>query len=269
MKKLAVGYCRVSTEGQLGDDKFGLDYQEELIRDFAAKNGYEIVNVFKDKGVSGASKDRPELGKILEGAVTNPPIEYVIVAKADRIARDVELYYTFKGMMKERNLTLISVTEDWSNGDKITGMIIENVFAMMAEIERANIKYRTSGGRKEKAKTGGYAGGRVPYGYKPVNHRLEIDPEEAKIVKRIFFMRDKENKTYPEIADVLKSEGVKTHWGKDFLSTTVRIICLNRKTYEGYYRYGDGTWVRGQQEPILVGSGTADNADPDSGKSDI
>lgn len=259
MKKIAVAYCRVSTEGQLGEDKFGLDYQEELIKEFAAKNGYEITDWFYDKGVSGAAKDRPALGRLLEGAVTNPPVEYVIVAKADRIARDVELYYTFKGMMKERNLTLISVTEDWSNGDKLTGMIIENVFAMMAEIERANIKYRTSGGRKEKAKMGGYAGGRVPYGYTAVNHQLVVNPEEAKIVKRIFFMKDKMGRTYPEIAEVLKSEGVKTHWGKEFLSTTVRIIYLNRKTYEGYYKYGDGTWVKGQQEAILPESDVSDS----------
>lgn len=250
--KRAVAYCRVSTEGQLGDDKFGIPYQKELIKDFAEKNDYEIEKWFYDEGVSGASKDRPGLGSLLEGGATNPPIEYVLVAKTDRIARDVELYYTFKGMLSAKGLTLISATEDWSSGDKLTGMIIENVFAMMAEIERSNIKYRTSGGRKEKAKLGGYAGGRAPYGYSVSNKQLVINPEEAEVVRQIFYMRDTEKKTFMEIADELNAKGIKTQWGGEFHHTTIRTILNNRKTYEGFYRYGkDGDWVRGMQEPIL------------------
>ena len=35
--KNAIGYCRVSTDGQVGDDRFGLDSQKEQILAYAEK----------------------------------------------------------------------------------------------------------------------------------------------------------------------------------------------------------------------------------------
>ena len=52
MKK-AVGYCRVSTDGQVGEDKFGIDSQKEQILEYAKRNDYEILEWFIDEGVSG------------------------------------------------------------------------------------------------------------------------------------------------------------------------------------------------------------------------
>lgn len=90
--KNAVGYVRVSTEGQVGDDKFGIDSQKQSILLYANDHGYNIVRWYIDEGVSGVKENRPELDKILyEDDVTNPPYEAVIVAKSDRMARDVKL----------------------------------------------------------------------------------------------------------------------------------------------------------------------------------
>jgi DNA invertase Pin-like site-specific DNA recombinase len=48
MKK-AVGYCRVSTDGQVGEDKFGIDSQKEQILEYAKRNDYEILEWFIDE----------------------------------------------------------------------------------------------------------------------------------------------------------------------------------------------------------------------------
>ena len=131
---------------------------EKLAKD----NDIEISNWFIDEGISGTSDKRPAFDKILSGEVTNPPIQYVIVAKADRISRDINLYYAYKNMLSKLNLEIISVSEDWSAQDKLTAMILENFLAMAAAVERESIRIRTSGGRKQKAKRGGYSGGRAP-----------------------------------------------------------------------------------------------------------
>ena len=252
--KTAVAYVRVSTSGQVGDDKFGIDAQKSQIYRYCRENSIKLIDWYIDEGISGAAKDRPAFGRLLEGAVTNPPVQYVVVAKADRIARDVELYYTFKGMLRKRGLEIISIAEDWSSADKLTGMIIENVFAMMSEIERVNIKYRTSGGRKIKANQGGYSGGRIPYGYVAIDGEYVINEEEAEIVRDIFRMRD-EGTTFAAIIESLKEKGYKARSGRDFVNSTVQSILANRRTYEGWYHYkgyGNGeVWVKGKHEAIL------------------
>lgn len=250
--KNVVAYCRVSTAGQLGEDKFGIEAQKQQVVNYCEKNGLRLIDWFIDEGVSGAAKDRPAFGRLLEGGATHPPIDAVVVAKADRIARDVELYYTFKGMLRQKGMEIISISEDWSSADKLTGMIIENVFAMMGEIERVNIKYRTTGGRKLKAKNGGYSGGRAPYGYSIVDGEYVINEAEAEIVRLIYGLRD-HGVTFQGIEETLKERGYKTRKGKYFAISTLQSILNNRKTYEGYYHYkgiGD-QWVLGRQKPIL------------------
>lgn len=253
MKKV-VAYCRVSTLGQTGDDKFGISAQKEQVSKYCSDHGLEVVDWYIDEGISGAEKDRPAFGKLLEGAVTNPPVEAVVVAKADRIARDVELYYTFKGMLRKRGLEIISISEDWSSADRLTGMIIENVFAMMGEIERVNIKYRTTAGRKLKANTGGYSGGKAPYGYMIAGGKYVVNEKEAEAVRLIFSLRDQEYTMY-EILDELKKKGYKSRKGKDIALSTLQSILNNRKTYEGYYHYkgmGNGEiWVKGQHQALI------------------
>ena len=79
-----VAYVRVSTDGQLGEDKFGLDAQREQIIEYCAKNDMNILKWYSDEGESGA-KCRPGFDEIVYGDVTNPPYEAVVVAKSDRI----------------------------------------------------------------------------------------------------------------------------------------------------------------------------------------
>ena len=56
--KRVVGYIRVSTDGQCGEDKFGLDVQRQSIQEYCSKHDMEIVRWFMDEGESGA-KERP------------------------------------------------------------------------------------------------------------------------------------------------------------------------------------------------------------------
>jgi len=250
--KRAVAYCRVSTEGQTGEDKFGIASQIDMIKEYCQKNDIEVVNWYIDEGISGAEKRRPALSRLLEGEVTNPPVEAVIVAKADRLARDINLYYGFKARLSEMNLEIISVKEDWSAQDKLTAMILENFMAVVAEIEKENIKVRMSGGRKQKAKRGGYAGGKAPMGYKVENGELVINEDEAPAV-RFIFDRKARGCTMLSTVDALNGAGYKTRNGKPFVISTVQSIWNNERTYRGEYRYGkDGEWVQGNHKPILT-----------------
>lgn len=113
-----------------------------------------------------------------------------------------------------------------------------------------NISEYTTKGRVKKAKSGGYSGGRAPYGYSVSDGKYVINRAEACVVRMIFDMRESGD-TYKGIAEKLKQMGIVSRGGKPMIFTTVKSILDNRPTYEGYYKYGTDEWVQGQHEAIL------------------
>lgn len=246
--KNAIGYIRVSTEGQVGDDKYGVEAQKEKILVYANEHGYNVVEWFCDEA-SGTSDERPELNKILYGEnITNPPFEAVIAFKSDRVARDTKLYFYYLYVLEKRNIKLLSTQEVFPEGDFAN--IYRALMLFVAEQERKNIAVRTGNGRKIKASAGGYSGGRAAYGYKVKEGRLVINEEERPIVEFVF---DEYHKGTPmlTIADKLNDLGYRTRKGTRFQNTSVRSIINNEPLYRGMYKYGNMNWVKGVHEPIL------------------
>ena len=245
-----IGYIRVSTDNQCKDDKFGLDVQREQITEYCGKNGMTVVRWVEDRGESGA-KERPGFDMIAYGEITNPPYEAVVVAKSDRVARDIEIYYYYKMLLRKKEIALISISEDFGKFGVFADML-ESFTLCVAKMERENINKRTSAGRAVKSQKGGYSGGRPPFGYKAANHSLEIVPEEAEIVRTVFRMKDDEGRTYKDVCDYLNAHGKTNRSGTKFSISTVQVIYENKKMYQGFYRYGkDAEWVQGAHEPIL------------------
>lgn len=248
--KNVVAYIRVSTDGQAGEDKFGLEVQKQQIVEYCEKNGMNILKWYADEGESGA-KERPGFDEIVYGEVSNPPVEAVVVAKTDRVARDIEIYYYYKMLLRKKEIELISIAEDFGQFGVFSNML-ESFTLCVAQMERDNINKRTSSGRAVKSAKGGYSGGRTPFGYKPENGKMVIVPDEAEVVKEIFRMKDGEGKTYKAVVERLNSEGKKNRSGTAFSISTVQTIYENKKVYQGLYRYGkQADWVQGQHEAIL------------------
>lgn len=246
--KYVAAYVRVSTDGQVGEDKFGLEVQEQTIKEYCEKHNMTIVNWFRDEGESGA-KERPGFDEIIYGDVSNPPYEAVVVAKSDRVARDINIYYYYKMMLSKKNIELISVAEDFGQFGVFADML-EAFTLCVAKMERENINKRTSSGRKTKASKGGYSGGRPPYGYNPVSGMLVINAEEAEVVREIFRLK-RNGSTYQQVCDVLNAAGKTNRSGSKFSISTVQTILGNENVYKGMYKYGNGEWVKGAHEAIL------------------
>lgn len=247
--KNAIGYIRVSTEQQAGDDKYGIDVQKQAILLYANENGYNIVD-WKIDEISGAKDDRPMLNEILYGDVTNPPFEAIIVFKNDRVARDTKLYFYYLYTLEKKNIKLLSVEEKFAEGDEFAN-IYRALLQFVAEQERKNIALRTGKGRSMKAQCGGYSGGRCPYGYKVENGVLVINEEERPIVEFIF-REIEEGNSMLGITDALSKQGYVTRKGRGFQVSTIKSIISNKPLYQGMYKYGkDMDWVKGVHEPIL------------------
>ncbi len=247
----AVGYLRVSTEDQAGEDRYGLAAQQSAITEYADKQGIEIVGWYRDEGFSGSTLDRPGLQEILSSAAADE-FDSILIARTDRIARDLFIQLWIEKELAKYGVDIVSVGEPFHGTDPMT-VAFRQMAGVFAELEKHRIKERMSAGRKQKARGGGYAGGGVPYGYRLERGTkgLLVDETKALTVRRVFELREK----YPDwmleqIADQLNREGRTTATDKPFGKVQVMRVLRRKEFYKGIYSYS-GVIAPGQHPAIL------------------
>ena len=196
--KRAVIYLRVSTEKQVqtwtNEDGLSLSAQEDICRAHAHQLDAEVVEVYKEKGVSGRKRDRRvELARLLEDIQTTKPVDFVIVYKLDRLARNTVDDVQLAEEIEAAGARLVSVMEQFDNASP-QGWLMHRMFAMFAEYEVKNSGQRVAVGMQRKAELGGTPGV-PPIGY--MNERdfrsggrgvakVVIDPERAPLIRLAF-----------------------------------------------------------------------------------
>lgn len=255
-----VGYIRVSTMGQVKEG-YSLGEQSDEIERFCTANGFNLIDTFKDEGVSGAKTDEDEtridrdglldmLNRIKEG-----DIKYIVVLSTNRLWRsDVVRFLIHRELKKYKVDVKVIDRSDYSIYKKNPSADLMNkMFEALDEYERDEIALKLKRGRKKKAEGGGYSGGGAPYGYKAVrgSRVLEIVPDEAQMVRRVFDLaRGYPDMTLREIASQLTLEGYRGRNGKDIGPMMVKRILDREGFYKGFYKYG-GIESIGQHDPIL------------------
>ena len=247
----AAAYLRVSTQDQGGEDRYGLPAQREAIESYAKAQGVEIVAWYEDDGISGSTLDRPGLQQLMADA-KEEAFKAVIVAKMDRIARDL-----FVSLFVEKEL-LLSQVEIYSVSEPVSGQdpmnkAFRQMMGVFAQLEKDMITARMSGGRKQKARGGGYAGGGAAIGYQAERGKkvLELDQEKAATVKRAFELKHEQPEwSLQQLADQLNREGHSTAQGKSFKPMQVKRILDREEFYKGIYTYSD-IKTEGQHAKII------------------
>src|SRR5207247_10714541 len=82
--KRAACYMRVSTKGH-GQTT---ETQALALREYAAHRGFEIVEEYRDEGISGSKNSRPALDRLMKDARARK-FDVVVVERFDRFARSV------------------------------------------------------------------------------------------------------------------------------------------------------------------------------------
>lgn len=249
MKRACV-YTRVSTDAQGEDGKVSLPEQERMAKACIESKGWLYVKTYEDNGFTGRNTNRPGLQEMLTD-VRNGEIDVIVIFKLDRLSRKQrDTLAIIEDDLLHNNVDLVSLNETL---DTTTpwGRAMIGILSSFNQMESENIALRTTVGRYATARNGGYAGGKPPLGYRPVNGTLEIVPEEAEIVRKVFALR-KEGKTLQGIADELNKAGYRSKKGKEFKHSAVQAILSNESTYRGNYRYGKEA-SENSHEAILKG----------------
>jgi site-specific DNA recombinase len=210
---------------------------KEYIRAHYGDTAAENVLIFEDEGFSGGNLNRPDFKKMMDAAKEHK-FKAIIVYRLDRISRNIS---DFAGLIEELSrmeIDFVSIREQFDTGSPM-GRAMMYIASVFSQLERETIAERIRDNMHELAKTGRWLGGITPTGYaseaiKSVTIdgktkkacKLKLIPEEAEIVKMIYYLYvENDSQTITE-AELLK-RGVKTKNGKDFTRFAIKGLLQN------------------------------------------
>ena len=206
-----AGYGRVSTIAQI--EGTSLDEQRKRIKEKCKAEKFKLVDCYFDEGVSGGSRERPELERLYEDAKAGK-FEAILFTKLDRLGRSsrdvLNLFYEFK----ELDIKLICIDEPAVNTQGKMGNVMLGIISTFAQLEHDTIRERTTGGRKAKWVNNEIPIGnhQLPLGYikNKESKKIEIDDNQATIYKKIVHYYLDLRMSCKDIAIKLSEEGVDT-----------------------------------------------------------
>ena len=240
-----VIYKRVSREEQV--ENFSLAAQERVCREFAAKRGWQVVEVYEDPGHSGKNDKRPGFQQMF-AAAREKQFQVVVVHKLDRFSRSLDITLKYFRILNECDATIASATEDFDYSTS-HGRLFFRMMASFAQWYLENLSAETVKGKLERAQEGLH-NGRLPFGYVVGPNKVAVPvPAEAEIVREAFEKYATGRYTDREIAQLLNASGLATRKGRRWSKDTVRDF-LQNEFYYGKVAYRDQL-LPGNQEPII------------------
>ncbi len=249
--KRAVVYVRVSTMEQ-AEEGNSLATQEKICREYASKNGFDVVEVFIERGESAKTADRTQLQKML-GYCTQKKnqISAVIVYKIDRLSRNTDDYSQLRILLKRYGVEIKSTTELFENNP--AGRFMENTMASIAQFDNEVRAERCSNGMRDAVRDGRYVWG-APVGYSngaQLNGKPTIAPNEmAPLVLRSFQLIATGLYTTEDVWRRMVKDGLKVKGGRPVSSQYFREMLRNRLYTRVIEKFGESH--RGLFEAIVT-----------------
>lgn len=215
-----VAYFRVSTKLQ-GISGLGLEAQQKTVTDYVSKHGGEILQSYTEIETGTSKRRRVEVYKAISQCREQKAT--LIVAKLDRLARDVE----FIAAVQKMNIDIVFCDLPGCNKMMI------GVMSVIASYEATLISERTKAGLAALQSRGVKLGNPKIGLYSAAGHAARNrtpDPNSpnTQAVGMILSLRGS-GKTYEEIAKALNHKNMRTTYDKAFTKKRVEVLYLNEK----------------------------------------
>jgi len=219
----AVGYIRVSTQGQ-ADDGVSLDAQESKIHAWATLNNSQVI-ICRDEGISGKrSENRPGLQSALDQVGKG---DALVVYSLSRLSRSTKDTLTIADALAKKEADLVSLSEKIDT-TSAAGKMVFRMLAVLSEFERDQISDRTRFALAHKKSNNEKTGGDVPFGYRCKAGKLIPYPEEQKTVNLMLSLR-KKGHTLRAICGVLEAYGIVRRCGSRAWPAMTVLRIINRE----------------------------------------
>lgn len=242
-----VCYARVSTNSE--DQLNSFENQKSFFQDYLTKfENYEFAGIYADRGLSGTSLNkRVEFEKMLFDAGLDkliarkkpvyevnekrkPIFNRIFVKNSSRFARNVLVTDILRELKRNKvyvNFLDLNITTENNDYE-----FILNFFLNFDQQESLDKSKKVKFGHLESARKGRIFTNHKLYGYNYITETnlLEIIPEEAEVIKKIFDLYAS-GIGIRRILNYLDENGITTRQGKKFAKTTLVKILQNEKYY--------------------------------------
>ncbi len=246
-KRMIVAiYIRVSTLDQAREG-YSLEAQEKALRKWCADRGYDVYDLYADRGISGKDIDhRPEMRRLLQDA-TQGKYNIILFWALSRFTRSVSDLYQTMELLQAHNIDMVSYTEAFDTSTPM-GRAMIGIVGVFAQLERELTGERVAAAAAERAAQGKRTCNEV-LGYDlDGKDTFKINPAEAEYV-RFCFTEYLKRKSLSEVAREADRREYRGKRGKRPTAWAIQKI-VNRPIYCGYNSFG-GQLYKGSHEPIV------------------
>jgi DNA invertase Pin-like site-specific DNA recombinase len=144
---------RVAIYGRVSTNNHGQDVtmQTGEMGEFCQRRGWQVIDQYLDRGISGSKDKRPELDRLMADA-RRRRFDVVLVYRYDRFARSLRHLVNALEEFRALGIEFVSIHEGVDTTTP-NGRLIFGIFASIAEFERELIRDRVrSGLRNARAK---------------------------------------------------------------------------------------------------------------------
>ncbi|MDY6267877.1 MAG: recombinase family protein [Selenomonadaceae bacterium] len=231
-KQRVAAYCRVSTDTD--EQATSYEAQIEHYTTYIQSNpAWAFAGIYADEGISGTStKKREDFNRMIDDCMAGK-VDLVITKSISRFARNTLDCLKYIRKLKAQGIAVFFEKENINTLDA-KGEILLTIMASLAQQEsqslsqnvRMGIRYRYQQGKVRVCTTRflGYDKG--------ADGELVINPEEAKVVKRIY-REYLEGESYSEIGAGLEADGIRTAAGGTKWRAGTLIKILTNEKYIG------------------------------------
>lgn len=241
--KTALIYLRVSTSKQStrnGEiEGYSIPAQRRACTRKVEELGAHCVEEFVDAGASARSADRPGLQALLE-QVRDGGVDYVVVHKLDRLARDRADDVSIALAIRSAGAILVSASEQID--ETPAGMLLHGIMATIAEFYSRNLSSEAKKGIAQKAQRGG-THGVAPLGYFNTLARVAgrevkgviIDEERAVHIRWAFEAYATGDWSISELRDELERRGLRSRTTRAFAGSPLNNAQVHKMLNHPYY----------------------------------
>ena len=179
-----AAYCRVSSdsEDQLNSFMAQTRYYEKA---FENSETEQLVDIYADEGITGTREDKRDEYQRMISDCRKGKIDRIYTKSISRFARNTKDCLKNIRELKSLGITVLFEKESIDTADMTDEMMI-TIMGGLAQEESTSISQNLRWSCRKRMANGTYELSCPPYGYKKVNGKLVICPEQAKVVKEIY-----------------------------------------------------------------------------------
>lgn len=247
-------YARKSTESE-EQQVLSIDSQIKEMLQMAERDNLEIVEIKKESHSAKEAGTRPVFNEIVE-EIKLGKFNGILTWAPDRISRNAGDLGRIVDLMDSGVLQEIrTYGQKFSNNPNEKFLLM--ILGSQAKLENDNKVVNVKRGMRARCEMGLYPC-IAPTGYMNSKHtdkrcHIEIDPERAPIVKKMFEKIAYENITGRQLYFWLRDEvKFKTRTGKSLYLGNLYMVLRNH-FYYGTFEYpkGSGEWYKGAHKPLI------------------